>query len=276
MFRAALISIVLLSFLVGVTRSQSQLQGYIDHLIRLGQLTDNKEYREAINDYKSLQAQSTTPSWLKAASDYEIAELYGALNETDNAIAALSRAVQLGFDDCITPRGAERLATVLNDPKATQVLAGMKIREADFRELVWLKAEAQNAHHDARMMIIENTNRLDHQITEIPQIQLPTRPTTSAGVLYWRLQLLAVQKIQRDYVMKADLSRMKHVTTMGIISGGISASAVLESARRAQAAAESRKAAIRRRAFVPTTSLERVRPCSEWDRSAGESQGTNY
>lgn len=275
MFRAALMSIFLLSFLVGVTRSQTQLQDYIDQLIRLGELTDNKEYREAINVYKSLLAQPASPGWLKAASEYEMAELYGALDETDNAIAALSRAVQLGFDDCITPRGAERLATVLKNPKTTQVLAGMKIREADFRELVWLKAEAQNAHHDARMMIIENTNRLDYGITEIPQSQLPTRPTTSAGVWYWRLQLLAVQKIQRDYVRRADLSRMKHVTTMGIISGGISASATLESARRAQAAAESRKAAIRSRAFVPTTSLERVRPCSEWDRSAGDSQRTN-
>ena len=263
MFRAVLISILLPLFLAGPTQAQSQLQDYIDQLIRFGTLTDNKEYREAINGYKRLQAQPATPGWLKAASEYEIAELYGALNESDNAIAALGRAVQLGFDDCITPRSAERLATVLKNPRARQVLAGMNIGEADFRELVWLKAEAQNAHHDARTMIIENTNRLDHQVTEIPQSKLPTRPTTSAGVLYWRLQLLAVQKIQRDYVRRADLSRMKHVTTMGIISGGISASAALESARRAQAAAESRKAAIRSRAFVPvTTSPGRARPCA--------------
>jgi hypothetical protein len=267
MLRAALILVFLLSLPAGTTRAQTVIEDYIDELIRLGELTDKKEYREAITVYKRLQAQPATPGWLKAASDYEMAELYGALNETDSAIVALSRAVQLGFDDCLTPRSAERLAGVLRDPRAAQVLAGMRIGEADFRELVWLKAEAQNTHHDARTMIIENTNRLDHQITEIPQIQLPTRPTTSAGVLYWRLQLLAVQKIQRDYVRRADLSRMKHVTTMAIISGGISTSAAIESARRAQAAAESRKAAIRSRTFVPLTkSVERVRPCFEWNR----------
>ena len=157
MFRAALISIVLLSFLTGV-RAQSSLEDYIDELIRLGALTDNKEYREAINVYKRLQAQPATPGWLKAASEYEMAELYGAMNEANNAIAALRRAVQLGFDDCLTPRSAERLADVLRDPRAAQVLAGMKIAEGDLHELVWLRAEAQNAHHDARMMIIENTH----------------------------------------------------------------------------------------------------------------------
>jgi hypothetical protein len=265
MFRAALISIFLLSFLAGVP-AQTGRQDYTDQLMRLVQLTDNKQYREAINGYRSLQAQPGTPGWLKAGCEYEIAELYGALNEPDNAMAALSRAVQLGFDDCLTPRGNERLATILKTPKATQVLAGMMITRSDFRELVWLKAEVQHAHHDARMMIIENTNRLDHQITEIPQAQLPTRPTTSAGVWYWRQQLLLVQKVQRDYVRRADLQRMKHATTMGIIAGGTSASAALESARRAQVAAESRRAAIRQRAFVPvTTPTDRPRPCSEWN-----------
>src|SRR5690242_15995506 len=105
----------------------------------------------------------------------------------------------------------------------------MKIRESDFRELVWLKSEVQNVHHDARMMIIENTNRLDTQITEIPLAQVPTRPTNSTAVLYSRLVLLAVQKIQRDFVGRADLQRMNYVTTMAIITGGTSASAALES-----------------------------------------------
>jgi hypothetical protein len=264
MFRVALISIFLVSFLAGV-RAQTGGQDHSDELMRLAGLTDSKQYQEAVEGYKRLQAQPTTPGWLKAGSEYEIAELYGALNETDNAIASLSRAVQLGFDDCVTPGGSERLAAILRNPKATQALAAMRIAGADFRELVWLKAEVQNAHHDARMMIIENTNRLDNQITEIPQVQLPMRPTTSAGVLYWRQQLLVVQKVQRVYVRQADLLRMKHVTTMAIITGGISASAAVESARRAQAAAESRRVEIRKRAFVPVTiSSERTRPCSEW------------
>jgi tetratricopeptide (TPR) repeat protein len=267
--RAALLgialSISLASHLAGAA-AQTERQDYTDQLMKLVQSIENKQYREAISGFKSLEAQPGTPGWLRAASEYEIAELYGTLNEPDNAIAALSRAVQLGFDDCLTPRGNERLATILKAPEAAQALARMKITQADFRELVWLKSEVQHAHHDARIMIIENTNRLDHGITDIPQAQLPTRLTTSVGVLYWRQLLLVVQKVQRDYVRKADLQRLKHLTTMGVISGGASSSAVLESARRAQAAAESRRAAILQRTFVVVTiPSDRPRPCSEWN-----------
>jgi len=262
MFRTALISIFLFSFLVG---TPARSQDYTDQLLKLTELTDSKRYREAINAYKRLQAQPGTPGWLAAASEYEIAELYGALNETDNAIAALSRAVQLGFDDCITPRGSERLGAILKSPKTTQVLAMMKIAEADFRELVWLKSEVGHAEHDARMMITENINRVDQQATEIPQAQLPTRPTTSAGVLYWRQQLLMMQRAQREFVKKSDQERMAHAATMGVIAGGANQSAVLESARKARAAAESRKAEIHKRAFVPArTSSDQPKPCSEW------------
>jgi hypothetical protein len=263
MFRISMISIFLFSILAGAS-VQAQ-QDYTDQLIKLIQLTDNKQYREAINGYRRLQAQPGTPGWLKAACEYEIAELHGALNETDNAIAALSRAVQLGFDDCLSPRSSERLATILKNPKATQALAGMKITEADFRELVWLKSEVEHAEHDARMMITENINRVDQQATEIPQAQLPTRPTTSAGVLYWRQQLLMMQRAQREFVKKSDQERMAHAATMGVIAGGANQSAVLESARKARAAAESRKAEIHKRAFVPArTSSDQPKPCSEW------------
>jgi hypothetical protein len=190
--------------------------------------------------------------------------LHAALQETNSAITALSGAVRLGFDDCMTPRASERLKAILQDPKAAEALAGMKIGEADFRELVWLKAEVQNARHDARMMIIENTNRLDHEATAVPQAQLPTRPTTSAGVLYWRQQLVLRQRIQREFVMKADVAHIGHATRMAMITR-VSSSAVIESARRARAAAESRRLEIRRRALVLATPLsDRTRSCSEW------------
>src|ERR1044072_7696895 len=135
MIRISLISIFLL--LVGVQLVLAQ-QDYIDQLIQLTQLTDNQQYREAISGYKKLE--SGAPGWLKAGSEYEIAELYAELNETDNAIAALNNAVQLGYDDCLTPRTSKRLAKILKNPKTTQALAGMKISEGDFRELVWLKS----------------------------------------------------------------------------------------------------------------------------------------
>ena len=264
MFRIILISIVLFSLRAGAV-ARSQAQDYTDQLMTLTELTDNKQYREAIKAYKTLQAQPGTPEWLRAASYYEIAELYAALHETDDSIAALNRAVQQGFDDCITPRTSERLAPVLKNQKATQVLAGMKISEADYRELVWLKSEVEHAEHDARMMITENINRVDQQATEIPQTQLPTRPTTSVGVLYWRQQLLLMQRAQRDFVKKSDQERIQHAATMGVIQGS-SQSAVLDSGRKARAAAESRKAEIRNRAFVPgKSSSDRSKPCFEWN-----------
>ncbi len=263
MVRISVISIFLFSLLVGARLAGAQ-QDYIDELIKLTELSDNQQYREAINGYKRLESQPAAPDWLKAGSEYEIAELYGELSETDNAIAALNNAVQLGFDDCLTPRTSKRLATVLKNPKATQVLAGMKITEGDFRELVWLKSEVEHAEHDAHMMINDNINRVDQQSTEIPQAQLPTRPTHSVGVLYWRQQLLLIQRAQRQFVRKSDEERMAHAATMGVIAGA-SQSAVLESARQARAMAESRRAEIRRRAFVPvTTSSDQPKPCSEW------------
>jgi hypothetical protein len=263
MFPISLVSIFLVLLLTGALVHGEQ-QDYIDQLIKLTELTDNQQYREAINGYKRLEAQPGAPQWLKAGSEYEIAELYGALHETDNAIAALSRAVQLGFDDCLTPRASERLTAILKSPKATQALAGMKITEADFRELVWLKSEVKHAEHDARMMITDNINRVDQQSTEIPQAQLPTRPTTSAGVLYWRQQLLLIQRAQREFVKKSDEERMVHAATMVVVAGA-SSSAALESARKAQATAASRKAEIRKRAFIAvTTSSDQPKPCSEW------------
>ena len=263
MVRVSVISIVLFLLLVGARPAGAQ-QDYIDQLIKLSELSDSQQYREAINGYKRLESQPGAPAWLKAGSEYEIAELYGELGETDNAIAALNNAVQLGFDDCLTPRTSKRLVTILKNPKATQVLAGMKITEGDLRELFWLKSEVEHAEHDARMMITDNINRVDQQSTEIPQAQLPTRPTKSAGVLYWRQQLLLIQRAQRQFVMKSDEERMAHAATMGVIAGA-SQSAVLESARQARATAESRKAEIRKRAFVPvTTSSDLPKPCSEW------------
>jgi hypothetical protein len=244
---------------------QATGQDYTDQLMKLSEVTGNKQYREAIAGYQSLEAQAGTPAWLKAGSEYEIAELYGTLHENDNAIAALGRAVQLGFDDCLSPRASEHLKAIFNNPNAAKTLERMKITEGDFRELVWLKSEVEHADHDARMMITENINRVDQQATDIPQAQLPTRPTTSAGVLYWREQLLLIQRAQRLYVTKSDTERMAHAARMTMIGAGRSQTAVLESARIARAAAESRRAEIRKRAFVPVTSSSDVaKACSEW------------
>jgi len=262
MARLARLSMFCFAFVLNAAAQTPQ--DYTDVLLELTELTGNKQYKEAIDGYRRLQAQAGTPGWLKAASEYEVAELYGALGQTDSAVASFGRAVDTGFDDCLTPRASERFAPILKNPKAAQAYSRIRIPEGDLRELTWLKSEVEHAEHDARMMITDNMNRVDHHPTEIPQAQLPTRPTTSAAVLYWRQQLLLMQRAQRDFVKKSDDERISHSASMGVIAGGPTPAATLESTRRAQAAAASRRADIRKRAFVAAAaSSGRMRSCDE-------------
>jgi hypothetical protein len=263
MSRIASISILWLALLAHAF-AQTGREDYTGPLLKLAELTGEKQYEAAIDGYRRLQARPGAPAWLKAASEYEVAELYAALGRSDDAIASLGRAAQLGFDDCLTPRSSAHLAAIRTDPRVTRALAAMKIPEADLRELAWLKSEVEHAEHDARMMIADNVNRVDHDATEIPQATLPTRPTASPAVLYWRQQLLLMQRAQRDFVKKSDDERMSHVPTMGVISGAPSQAAVMQSARGARVAAESRKAEIRKRAFIPSANAsDRSRSCPE-------------
>ena len=81
-----------------------------------------------------------------------------------------------------------------------------------------------------------------------------------------RQQLLLMQRAQREFVKKSDEERMVHAATMGVTGSGATQSAVLESARKARATAESRKAEIRKRVFVPVaTSSDQPKSCSEFD-----------
>lgn len=262
MHRIAWFLIFSFSFLAAAV-AQTARPDYTDALLKLVELTDNKQYSEAISGYRKLQAAPGTPGWLKAAAEYEVAELYAALSQTDRAVAAFSRAVQLGFDDCLTPRSSERFAPIAAKPEVKQALSQMKILESDLRELTWLKSEVEHAEHDARMMITDNVNRVDSHPTEVPQAQLPARPTQSAAVLYWRQQLLLMQRAQREFVKKSDDERISHVPTMSVISGAPTPAAVAESNRRARASAESRKADIRKRAFTPATGApDQLKSCS--------------
>jgi len=262
MARKMLMPATLLALLAW-TRVPAAAPDYVDQLTKLSQLASDGQYQQAIGGYQALQAQAGTPSWLRAASEFEIADLHGALRETDKAIASLGRSVQLGYDDCLTPRASEHLAGMLKNPQAAQALAGMKISEADLRELAWLQREVENAGHDARLMIADNVNRVDQQPTEIPQSSVPARATTSPAVLYWRQQLLLMQRAQREFVKSSDEERMVHAATMGIVSGS-SSSAALESARLAHASAQSRRSEIQKRAFVlPVSASGQPKRCSE-------------
>ena len=96
MFRISVMSIFLFLLLIDAPLAGAQ-EDYSDQLIKLSELSSNQQYREAINGYKRLESQPGAPDWLKAGSEYEIAELYAQLSETDNAIGAHNNAVQLVF-----------------------------------------------------------------------------------------------------------------------------------------------------------------------------------
>ena len=238
-------------------------QDYTEQLTRLIELTDNKDLRGAIDGYKQLAADEASPQWLKAASHYEIAELAARLGDAPGAVAALRQAIQLGFDDCQTPSKSAHLAPVLKHSNGRELIEQIALTESDYREMIWLQAEVGHAEHDARMMITENINRVDQQETVVPQAPIPSRPTTSAGVLYWRQQLRLMQAAQHTYVRKSDQERMAHAATMQIAGGGGNTGAMQESARQAHARAASRRLEIARRAFkAPPEGGATIRPCS--------------
>ena len=51
---------------VGGAFAQADRRDYTDVLLKLTELTDNKQYNEAIDGYRRLEAQPGTPAWLKA------------------------------------------------------------------------------------------------------------------------------------------------------------------------------------------------------------------
>jgi hypothetical protein len=239
-------------------------QDYTEELTRLIELADAKEFRQAIDGYRKLASSAASPPWLKAASHYEIAELHARLRERPQAIAAMRQAVELGFDDCHSPLKSEHLAPTLNTSDLEALIRNIANPESDYREIVWLQAEVGHAEHDARMMITENINRLDQQATVVPQSPVPSRPTSSAGVLYWRQQLRVMQAAQREYVRRSDDERMVHAATMQVTGGGGNTAAMQQSAAQAGARANARRIDIQRRAFSsPAGDGNTIKPCSK-------------
>jgi len=253
--------ILALALLVVLPAAASQ--DFTDELTTLIELTDNKRFAEAIDGYRRLLNRSTSPRWLKAGSQYEIAELHAKLSDRRAAAAALRDAFDLGFDDCQSALKSEALAPVVNAPDLRERLRTVSLNEQDALEIVWLKAEVAQAEHDARSMITENVNRVDQQETVVPQASMPTRPTESVGVHYWRQQLRIMQAAQRTYVLASDRERMVHAATMQSTAGGANSAAIAESARQARARADSRRLQIQQRAFkMLPISTAHVRPCS--------------
>ena len=251
------------TFLILLFSPTIAVQDFTAELTKLIELADSQRLAEAIDGYRRLANQPAAPRWLKAGSQYEIAELYARLSDRRAAAAALQQAFDLGFDDCQSALKSDHLAPVVSQASVRERLRRVSVSEQDALEIVWLKAEVGHAEHDAKMMITENVNRVDQQETMVPQASMPTRPTESAGVQYWRQQLRIMQAAQRTYVLASDRERMVHAATMQSTSGGANSAAIAESGRQARARAESRRLEIQRRALnVLAGSSAQVRPCA--------------
>lgn len=231
-------------------------------LMNVRELVLAKKYPEAITAYENFMQQA--PKALQGAVQFEIAGLHAALGNTDRSLTTMEQAIQGGFDDCLAVQQNERLNAAGIDPRLKELFTRIRVSEADLKEIYWLKAEIQNVSHETNMMITANVNRADGGITVIPQSTIPARETVSPGVLFNRELLRMMHQMQRQYVFAADKARMRHLTTMTIISGGASYQRMALSSRLAGMAAEERKRAVEARKFIlPPGVGTAPRSCSE-------------
>ncbi len=235
---------------------------YSQQLPGIIQLVQDKRYQEAIAGYEQFLQQA--PKSLQGPVQFEIATLHAALGDKDRALAMMEQAIESGFDDCVAIQ-QQGWGSIQSDPRFEALHSRIQVSEADMKELYWLKSEIQNVSHETKMMITENISRLDTGITIIPQSAIPVRVTTSPGVLFSRELLKIMHQVQRQYVSQADKARMRHVSSMAIISGGASLKQALRSSQFAERAAEDRKRAIDARKFsLPAGVGTTPCPCSEW------------
>jgi hypothetical protein len=237
---------------------------YDDELLRLADLIGKKDYDAAIKGYETLAAESSTPQWLKASAYFEIAAARLQQGKKAEGVAAIDKAIELGFDDCIAVQ-QDAFEQMKGSKDMQSRLDRMKISEVDYHELFWLKSEMNNLEHDIKMMITENINRADSDFTETPQSDIPSRETLSAAVLYARANVRLMQEVQKTYVKQSDEERIQHNATMGIVSGGTDQQAILISKQQAAERAESRRKDILRRAYKqqPNDSSE-LKSCSSY------------
>lgn len=238
--------------------------GYSDELSRLSDLARNGKHQEAIDGYLQLAKSQEAPAWLRAPLYFEIANVYADDGAKDEALAALDHAANAGYDDCLELQRNEDIAPLRNDPRFAAIVGRIRESDADYKEAFWLKTEALTIDHEIRMMVNANINRLDNGITVVTQSQIPTRETSSPGVLYMRELVRMWQAMQKRVVLKADQMRMQHVVTMAAISGPPDASAVLQSSVAASATAEERAKAVQQRAFVPPVGKSELRSCADF------------
>ncbi len=239
--------------------------GYADELSRLTELVSKGNHKEAIEGYMQLIQSQDTPAWLRGPLYLQITSIYAGDGSKEEALAALDQAVKSGYDDCLEIEQDKNMDALRGDARFTAIVGRIRESQADYQEAFWLKAEALTVDHETKMLITANINRVDHDFTSIIQSQIPTRETSSPGVLYMRELVRIWQGFEKRVILKADGLRIQHAATMAAISGPPSASTVYLSSHTASAAAEERARAVQQRAFVPTMiGKSELRSCADF------------
>jgi tetratricopeptide (TPR) repeat protein len=140
------------------------------------QLVDQKRYPEAIAGYE--QYMQVAPPWFQGPIQFEIATLQAAEGNKQEALETLETAIQSGFDDCFAVELYPEWNTFRDNSQFAMLHAKMRISEADYKELAWLKAEIENLNHT----------------TGTAEAEIPARQTTSAAVLFNRERLKIMQE----------------------------------------------------------------------------------
>jgi hypothetical protein len=179
-------------------------------------------------------------------------------------LTSLDQAIKSGFDDCVAIQ-QDSFADLKSSSDLEDRLALMKISEANYLELLWLKSEMNNLEHDIKMMITENINRLDSDFTEIVQSKIQARETSSPAVLYARENVRLMQQIQNTYVKQSDEERIQHNASMQVIGGGADQQSILISKQKAAERAEARRKAVSQRAFhLKPEASDQLKTCLQY------------
>tara|TARA_B100000609_G_scaffold199582_1_gene204434 strand:- start:7457 stop:10420 length:2964 start_codon:yes stop_codon:yes gene_type:complete len=161
----------------------------------------------------------SAPSYIWAHAYARLAQHYLAHNAPkDRALKALSSAIKLGYDDIISLATAPAWAPLRKHKTFKILYRSIRISPRDLAELWWQRKEQRFIHHDTKMMIIENITRKDNSWTQVPQSTIPSHRTSSPTVKLGRILLRRQQQHQKSIVLRSDIQRKHHLTSMQIIS----------------------------------------------------------
>ncbi|WP_155129278.1 hypothetical protein [[Actinomadura] parvosata] len=211
------------------------------------------------------------PRWGLAMIHAMLADLHGRGGDVPGGIQHLRAAVELGWNDCLSIWSDPGFAVLSRAPHFAEIYGRVWISPADLEELGWLRAEATAIGQELSRIAAENLDRVDHGLTDVFHVPLPTRAPDGAGVLAARMSLAIMQRVGLDLVASSDISRISGRIAVDAIDGpAYSQWETWHSADLAGSRAAARRASAQARAFRPTPGLSTVPvPATSLPRNGG-------